>query len=118
MSTEAESSSKQNSSVNSQVIDSIKEINSLLEEGSTNLNAISNQLLTQATGMAMLNVVNQQQQLFMLQNTVTTAAAKVMLESNPLEAVKLMDEMVKNNNAASSIKELQELINEMKNDHQ
>jgi hypothetical protein len=116
MNTEAESNSSQNSSVNSQVIDSIKEINNLLKEGGTNLDAISNQILTQATGMAMLNVVNQQQQLFMLQNTVTTVAAKAMLESSPLEAVKLMDDVVKNSNAATSIKELQELINEMKNE--
>ena len=42
----------------------------------------------------------------MLQNTVTTVAAKAMLESSPLEAVKLMEEVVKNNNAASSIKEI------------
>lgn len=116
MNKEAESSSAQNSSVNSQVIDSIKEINSLLEKGSTNLSAISIQLLTQAAGMAMLNVVHQQQQLFMLQNTVTTVAAKAMLESSPLEAVKLMDDVVKNNNVASSIKELQELMNEMRNE--
>ena len=116
MNKEAESSSAQNSSVNSQVIDSIKEINSLLKEGGTNLSAMSNQLLTQATGLAMLNVVNQQQQLFMLQNTVTTVAAKAMLESSPLEAVKLMDDVIKNNNAASSIKELQELMNEMRNE--
>ncbi len=115
MSAEAESRSAQSSSVNSQVIDSIKEINNLLEEGSTNLSAISSQILTQATGMAMLNVVNQQQQLFMLQNTVTTAAAKALLESSPIEAVKLMDDLVKNNNAADSIKELQELINQMNN---
>jgi hypothetical protein len=113
MNTEAENNSKQNSSVNSQVIDSIKEINGLLEDGSSNLNAISNQILTQAAGMAMLNVVNQQQQLFMLQNTVTTVAAKAILESSPLEAIKLMDDVVNNNNTAASIKELQELINLM-----
>ncbi|ARV15199.1 RebB family R body protein [Polaribacter sp. SA4-12] len=114
MSVEAEnSSSTQNSSVNSQVIDSIKEINNLLEKGSENLTSISKQILTQATGMAMLNVVNQQQQMFMLQNTVTTVAAKAMLVSSPLEAVKLMEEVVKSNNAATSIKELQDLIIEM-----
>lgn len=113
---ESESNSSQKSSVNSQVIDSIKEINSLLKEGDTNLTSISNQILTQATGMAMLNVVNQQQQLFMLQNTVTTVAAKAMLESSPLEAVKLMDDVIKSNNAANSIKELQTLINELNNE--
>ncbi|KGL58694.1 RebB family R body protein [Polaribacter sp. Hel1_85] len=117
MNVEAENrNSSKNSTVNSQVIDSIKEINNLLEDGSSNLTSISSQILTQATGMAMLNVVNQQQQLFMLQNTVTTVAAKAMLETSPLEAVKLMEEVMKNNNAATSIKELQGLINELNNE--
>jgi len=116
MNRKAESNAAQNTSVNSQVIDSIKEINRVLENGNTNLSIVSNQLLTQATGMAMLNIVNQQQQLFMLQNTVTTVAAKAMLASSPLEAVKLMDDVVKRNNAASAIKELQELMNEMRNE--
>lgn len=115
MSSDTESSSNNNSSVNSQIIDSIKEINNLLEDGRTNLTSISNQVLTQATGMAMLNIVNQQQQLFMLQNTVTTVAAKAMLESSPLEAVKLMEEVVKGNNAATSIKELQDLLSNLNN---
>ena len=116
MNTEAENSSSQNSSINSQVIDSIREINSLLGDGSKNLNTISNQILTQAAGMAMLNIVNQQQQLFMLQNTVTTVAAKAILESSPLEAVKLMDDVINSNNTATSIKELQELMNEINNE--
>lgn len=101
--------------VNSQVVDSIKEINNLLEEGRGSLTSISGQILTHAAGMAMLNVVNQQQQMFMLQNTVTTVAAKAMLETSPVEAVKLMEEVMNNNNTASSIKELQELVNQLSN---
>jgi transcription elongation factor len=109
-------SSPGGSKVNDQVVDSIKEINSLLEDGRGNLDSISSQILTQAAGMAMLNVVNQQQQMFMLQNTVTTVAAKAMLESNPLDAVKMMEEVMNNNSAASSIKELQDLVDRLTND--
>ena len=71
------------------------------------------QVLTQAAGMAMLNIVNQQQQLHILQNTVVTVAAKSMLESNPEEAVKLMEQTIANNNVAKSIQDLKTIIDDL-----
>lgn len=102
-------------SINSQIIDSIKEVNELLSEGEKNLNTASNQVLTQAAGMAMLNMVNQQQQMYILQNTVTTVAAKAMLESNPEEAVKLMNTVIENNNITSGLKDLKDLLSGLQN---
>lgn len=97
-------------SVNSQVIDSVKQINNLLREGEFNLNGVSNQLVIQAAGMAMLNIVNQQQQLYSIQNAATTVAVKEMLSSSPQEAIQLMNETIKNTKLTESIKELKDLM--------
>lgn len=112
--TTSNNSSKTTSTVNSQVTDSIKAINGLLKDNlDADLSLMAYQVMTQAAGMAMLNVVNQQQQLYTLQNTVTTVAAKAMLESNPEEAVKLMNDAVKNSNVTENIKELKSLMDEL-----
>ena len=96
--------------VNRQVVDSIKEINNLLREGEFNLNGVSSQLVIQAAGMAMLNIVNQQQQLYSIQNAATTVAIKEMLTSSPQEAIQLMNETIKNMKLTESIKDLKELM--------
>ena len=108
-----DNNSSSTSSINSQIIDSIKEINNLLGDQDKDLKTISNQVLTQAAGMAMLNVVNQQQQMYVLQNTVTTVAAKAMLESNPEEAVKMMNSVIENSNVTQSLKDLKDLMSSM-----
>ena len=103
-----------NSTVNSQITDSLKAISDLIKEQSNHdLNGMGYQVLTQAAGMAMLNIVNQQQQLHILQNTVVTVAAKSMLESNPEEAVKLMEQTIANNNVAKSIQDLKTIIDDL-----
>jgi hypothetical protein len=101
--------------VNSQILDAIKQVNNFLKDSSFSLDSISDQLATQAAGIAMLNIVNQQQQLYTLQNAVTTVAAKSMLNSNPQEAIQMMNEVVKDNNLTNSLKELKELMNELNN---
>lgn len=107
------SHSSQSSTVNSQIIDSIKEINELMKNQEGDLKTISNQIFTQAAGMAMLNIVNQQQQMYILQNTVTTVAAKAILESNPEEAVKMMNSVLENSNTTQSLKDLKDLMASM-----
>lgn len=104
---------QQPSAVNSQILDSIKEINELLGNQEGDVKAIANQVLAQAASMAMLNIVNQQQQMYILQNTVTTVAVKAMLESNPEEAVKLMNSVLENNNVAKNLNELKDLLSEI-----
>lgn len=103
-----------NTTVNHQVTDSIKAINDLIKDSpETDLSLMAYQVMTQAAGMAMLNVVNQQQQLYMLHNSVTTVAAKSMLESNPADAVKLMNETIENTDVSKSILELKSLMDEL-----
>lgn len=102
------------SAINDQIADSVSSIQELLKKHSDdNLSIMAHQVMTQATGMAMLNLVNQQQQLYTLQNTVTTVAVKSMLTSNPEEAVKLMNETVKNNNFSENYKEIKKLMDEL-----
>jgi len=102
------------SAINDQITDSVSSIQELLKKHSDdNLSIMAHQVMTQATGMAMLNLVNQQQQLYTLQNTVTTVAVKSMLASNPEEAVKLMNETVKNNNFSENYKEIKKLMDEL-----
>ncbi|WP_288955037.1 hypothetical protein [uncultured Polaribacter sp.] len=49
-----------------------------------------------------------------MQNAVTTAAAKSMLNSSPQEAIQLMNEVVKENNLTNSLKDLKQMIDEIK----
>ncbi len=100
--------------VNSQIIDAIKQVNSFLKDSDFSLDSVSNQLALQALGLAMINIVNQQQQLYTLQNAVTASAAKSMLASSPQEAVQMMNDIVKENNLTNSLKDLKELINQLK----
>ena len=100
--------------VNSQIIDAIKQVNNFLKESDFSLDSISNQIVVEAAGLAMMNIVNQQQQMHTLQNAVIATAAKSMLASSPQEAVQLMNEVMKDNNFTNSFKELKELMNELK----
>jgi len=110
----AEENKQVKSAINDQITDSISAIHELFKKHSDDdLSIMAHQVMTQATGMAMLNLVNQQQQLYTLQNTVTTVAVKSMLTSNPEEAVKLMNEAVKNNNFTENYKEIKKLMDEL-----
>ena len=81
--------------VNSQIIDAIRQVNNFLKESDYSLDSISSQLAAQAAGLAMINIVNQQQQMHTLQNAVVATAAKSMLVSSPQEAVQMMNENIK-----------------------
>ena len=107
----SETKSNSGKTVNSQIIDAIKQVNGFLRDNSFSLDSISGQITTQAASLAMMNIVQQQQQLHTLQNAVTAAAAKVMLNSNPQDAIQLMNEVIKENNITNSLKDLKELMN-------
>lgn len=109
-----EKANQSSSSVNKQIIDSIKAMNTLLKDGGDDsLHAMGQQVLTQAASIAMLNMVNQQQQLYILQNTATTVAVKSMLESKPDEAMKIMNASLSNINILGNLKEFSELMSEI-----
>ena len=101
------------SSINSQILDSIKTVNEIMADQDGDIKRIANQVLTQAISMAMLNIVNQQQQMYILQNAVTTAATKTILDSNPEEAVKLMNSVLEANTGTQDLKDLKDLLSEL-----
>ncbi|WP_298879083.1 hypothetical protein [uncultured Polaribacter sp.] len=109
-----ETNNNSGKTVNSQIIDAIKQVNGFLKDSSFSLDSISNQITTQAASIAMMNIVQQQQQLHTLQNAVTAAAAKAMLNSSPQEAIQLMNDVIKENNVTNSLKDLKELIDGLK----
>ena len=101
-------------SLNDQIIDSIASMQSLLHGNSgDDVSLIAYQVMAQAAGLAMLNAVNQQQQMYILQNAVTTAAAKSALESNPDEALKIINDVLKNNSVVDILNGLKNFIDEL-----
>lgn len=110
----AEKNNSSGKTVNSQIIDAIKQVNGFLKDSSFSLESISGQITAQAASIAMMNIVQQQQQLHTLQNAVTAAAAKAMLNSSPQEAIQLMNDVIKENNVTNSLKDLKELMYELK----
>ncbi len=110
----AEKNNSSGKTVNSQIIDAIKQVNGFLKDSNFSLDSISGQVTAQAASIAMMNIVQQQQQLYTLQNAVTVAAAKAMLNSSPQEAIQLMNDVIKENNVTNSLKDLKELIDSMK----
>ncbi|WP_298515652.1 RebB family R body protein [uncultured Kordia sp.] len=100
--------------INNQIEDAIKSINTLLKSADNdNLELIANQALVEAASLAMLNMVSQQQQLYMLQNAATTVAVKAMLETNPEEALKIMNQTIENNNITASLSDFEKVIRQI-----
>ncbi len=100
--------------LNDQIKDSISSLQEMLNNNSsTDAAAFSYQIMAQATGLAMLNVVNQQQQMFILQNAITVATAKAVLEAKPEEAMKIINEVIKNTNVLESFNGLKSFMDEL-----
>lgn len=96
MSTDSTSTSENNTFLNDQIADSVSALKNLLgEDAKGNISLIAYQIMVQAAGLAMLNAVNQQQQMYILQNAATTAAAKAVLNSKPEDADKVFNDAMK-----------------------
>lgn len=101
-------------SITTQIEEAIKSVNTLLKNADNdNLELIANQALVEAASLAMLNMVSQQQQLYILQNTATTIAVKAMLETNPEEALKIMNQTIENNNIVASLQNFEKIIQQI-----
>ena len=101
-------------SINDQVTDSVAELQKmLLENKEGNMQAISYQIMAHAAGLAMLNAVYQQQQMYILQNAVTTATAKAVLESKPDEAVKIVKEFMNENDLLKTFSGLKDFMDDL-----
>jgi hypothetical protein len=105
-----------NSSVNDQITDSITQIQKMLADDSgENIQAFSYQLMAHAIGLAMYNAVHQQQQRYILQNAITTAAAKAILEASPEKALKLAEEGLGGDSFTQTLSELKAMMDNLNN---
>lgn len=97
--------------VNSQIIDAVTQVNETVGGSSEALaRAMADQVMAQAIGMAMQNAVAQQQQLYILRNAVTTAAARAILDSSPEEALRFASEALNSDDIAQTLERLSALV--------
>jgi len=106
--------SKQNeSAVNSQISDAVKQIHSMINDTSDEFSeAVSQQVTAHAVGLAMQNAVAQQQELYILRNAIVTAAANAIIESNPKEAMSLAEKVLSGDDIVATISGLKELLDD------
>ncbi|MFA5925144.1 MAG: RebB family R body protein [Methylococcaceae bacterium] len=103
-----------NTSLNDQIADSISAMQHLITSSSDEgITLMTYQIMAQATGLAMLNAVNQQQQMYILHNAVTAATAKAALDSKPEEAIKIINEAMNNSNILETFNGLKNFMDEL-----
>lgn len=107
-----------NTSVNDQITDSITQIQKMLaDDNGENIQALSHQLMAHSIGLAMYNTVYQQQQRYILQNAITTAATKAILEASPEKALKLAEEGLGANSFTQTLSELKAMMDSLNDTH-
>jgi len=99
--------------VNDQVRDAVEQINAMLEDGGSNVRAMSYQVMAHTIGLSLYAAVHQQQQLFILKNAVTTAAVKKALANDPADAMKLIEEASASSDLAKTIEQLKTLMDDL-----
>ena len=101
-------------SLNDQIKDSIAAMQDAIKNNSDEDIALMTYLImAQSAGLAMLNAVNQQQQMYILQNAVTTAAAKSALNSSPEDAIKIVNDAIKNSNVLETFSGLKSFMDDL-----
>lgn len=107
-----------NASVNDQITDSITQIQKMLaDDNGENIQALSYQLMAHSIGLAMYNTVYQQQQRYILQNAITTAATKAILEASHEKALKLAEEGLGANSFTQTLSELKAMMDSLNDTH-
>ena len=101
-------------SINDQIKDSIEQIQALLaDDDGQNTRALSYQLMSHAASLAFYNTVHQQQQMYVLQNAITTAAAKAILEASPEDALKYAKEGFASQDMTGTLTELKKFMDDL-----
>lgn len=104
--------------VNDQVLDAIKDLNSVLATNiDANTDALTHQLMTHSVALAIQNTVHQQQQAYILQNAATTAAVKAIMETDPKEAIELAKQGFSAAPLVDTLKELKGFMDELQTTH-
>ena len=101
--------------VNSQVTDAVAQVGvKVLGDAPAEAVGILYQQMAHAVGLALQNVISQQQHMYTINNAVTIAASKQMLATDPAAAAKASQELLGNSAVPESLAALQEIVSKMK----
>lgn len=99
------------STINSQITDAVSQVDETVTGSSAATGeAMAQQVMAQAIGLAVQNAVHAQQQLYALRTAATTAAVKAVLQSSPEDALKIAKEMLQGRDLADTLTRLNKLM--------
>ncbi len=100
--------------VNSQVTGSVAQTSlSVIGEAPSEAMAMLYQQMAHSIGLALQNVIAQQQHSYSIHNAVTIAASKQLLTSDPAAAAKASQELIAGSAIPENIAALQAVVNEI-----
>ncbi len=112
--------SEPQTSINDQVTDAVAEAQAaVLGASETELKALGYRILVHSVTLAMQDAVAQQQQRYTLNNAITAAVSKAVLEADAeelgrlAEAVKVLDEINRSRDVSQTLAELKALLDSL-----
>ncbi|MZR31786.1 RebB family R body protein [Sneathiella litorea] len=100
--------------VNSQITGSIAQTNlSVLGDAPAEAMGILYQQMAHTIGLALQNVISQQQHSYSIHNAITIAASKQLLNSDPAAAAKASQELIAGSAIPENLAALQAVVNEL-----
>ncbi|MAZ02798.1 MAG: R body protein [Sneathiella sp.] len=100
--------------VNSQITGSIAQTNlSVLGDAPSEAMAILYQQMAHSVGLALQNVIAQQQHSYSIHNAITIAASKQLLSSDPAAAAKASQDLIAGSAIPENLAALQAVVNEL-----
>ncbi len=112
--------SEPQTSINDQVTDAVAEAQAaVLGASETELKALGYRILVHSVTLAMQDAVAQQQQRYTLNNAITAAVSKAVLEADAeglgrlTEAVKVLDEINRSRDVSQTLAELKALLDSL-----
>ena len=100
--------------VNSQITGAIAQTNlSVLGDAPSEAMAILYQKMAHSVGLALQNVIAQQQHSYSIHNAITIAASKQLLSSDPAAAAKASQDLIAGSAIPENLAALQAVVNEL-----
>ncbi|SLN57812.1 RebB family R body protein [Oceanibacterium hippocampi] len=101
--------------VNSQITDAVSQTNvAVVGEAPAEAIGALYQQMSHALGLALQNVISQQQHMHSITNAVTIAASKSLLASDPAQAVRIVNDFFTGNRVPEDLAALQAVVEKMK----
>jgi Killing trait len=100
--------------VNSQVTDAVAQTSmKVIGEAPAEATGILYQQLAHSLGLALQNVIAQQQHSYSIHNAVTLAASRQLLTTDPAAAAKASQELIAGSSITDNLAALQTVVNDM-----